>query len=232
MSKASDGVLVGSRDAQEQPKISNIGTSAILFEAPGPFELAQQKRIWALADEVAAWPDVQEVVLGVTNLMLVFGAPPKDLETIYAALSDLWDTLPGKDVSGRVIEIPVVYGGELGFDLPAVAAYSKLDPEEVIRIHSEGDYTVCAVGSSPGFGYLLGLDPRIFMPRKQVPSLRMLKGSVTIAGLQTGVAVSTGPNGWNAIGSAEVTMFDPARDPPSLLAPGDRIKFHVERIEL
>lgn len=222
----------GFGDAQARPKISNIGVSAILFEAPGPFELAPQRRIWALADEVAEWPGVVEVVLGVTNLMLVFDAPPEDIEKVYAALSDLWDALPGKDVSGRMIEIPVVYGGELGFDLQAVAAHAKLSPEEVIRIHSGGDYTVFAIGSSPGFGYLHGLDPRIFAPRKRVPSLRMLKGSVTIGGMQTGVSVSTGPNGWNAIGAADATMFDPARDPPCLLTPGDKIKFSVERIEL
>ena len=88
------------------------------------------------------------------------------------------------------------------------------------------------VSSSPGFGYLHGLDPRIFMPRKTVPSLRMLKGTVTIGGMQAGISVSTGPNGWNAIGWAATPMFDLAKDPPCLLAPGDQIHFAVERIEL
>ena len=221
-----------SRSPQERPKISSIGTRALLLEAPGDFELAQQKRIWSLAEETATWPDVEEVVLGVTNLMLVFKNPPRDLDVAKAALVEAWRRLPEKDVSGKVIEIPVTYGGELGIDVLAVSAYSGLSAEEIIHIHAAGTYTVCAIGSSPGFGYLHGLDPRLFMPRKTVPSLRMLKGSVTIGGIQTGISVSTGPNGWNAIGWASASMFDPTHMPPALLAPGDQIKFLIERIEL
>lgn len=211
-----------------------IGTKAMLFDAPGEFAMSQQRRIWSLADETAGWPEVEEAVPGVTNLMLVFRTPPRDLAATRAALIEAWTRLPEKAGSGRVIEIPVIYGGELGFDLPAVCAYSGLPPEEVVRIHSNGEYTVCAVGSAPGFGYLHGLDPRIFMPRKTVPSLNMPAGLVTIGGMQTGVAVATGPNGWNSIGAttAQVVMFDARRSPPALLAPGDTVRFRAERIEL
>jgi KipI family sensor histidine kinase inhibitor len=230
--RPSRATVTAERPALSDLKVSSIGTRALLLEAPGAFELGQQKRIWSVADEVASWADVEEAVLGVTNLLVVFGKPPRDLEATRAALIDAWHRLPEKAVSGRVIEIPVVYGGELGSDLSAVSAYSGLPPEEIIAIHSAGDYTVCTIGSSPGFGYLHGLDPRIFMPRKTVPSLRMLKGTVTIGGMQAGISVSTGPNGWNAIGWAATPMFDLAKTPPTLLAPGDQIRFLVERIEL
>jgi KipI family sensor histidine kinase inhibitor len=230
--RPSRATVTAERPALSEPKVSSIGTRALLLEAPGAFELGQQKRIWSVADEVASWADVEEAVLGVTNLLVVFTKPPRDLEATRAALMDAWHRLPEKAVSGRVIEIPVIYGGELGSDLPAVSAYSGLPPEEIIAIHSGGDYTVCAIGSSPGFGYLHGLDQRIFMPRKTVPSLRMLKGTVTIGGMQAGISVSTGPNGWNAIGWAATPMFDLAKTPPTLLAPGDQIRFLVERVEL
>lgn len=224
-------IVTAERPALADPKLSSIGTRALLFEAPGAFELRQQKRIWSVADEVATWADVEEVVIGVTNLLVVFSTPPRDLDATRASLLDAWHRLPEKAVSGRVIEIPVVYGGELGSDLAAMSAYSGLPAEEIIAIHSAGQYTVCAIGSSPGFGYLHGLDPRIFMPRKTVPSLRMLKGTVTIGGMQAGISVSTGPNGWNAIGWAATPMFDLTKTPPALLAPGDQIRFLVERIE-
>ena len=217
---------------EKDPKISLIGTLAMLVEAPGDFDLVQQGRIWAMGDVLSSWPNVQEAVIGVTNVMLVFEQPPEDISVLSASIIELWHCLPGRTSTGKLIEIPVVYGGELGFDLPAVAARAGLSERDVVRIHSEGDYTVCAVGSSPGFGYLHGLDPRIFMPRKSVPSLNMRAGSVTIGGMQTGVAVLSSPNGWNAIGWAEVSMFDFRRDQPSLMAPGDRIKFRIDRIEL
>ena len=213
------------------PRISCIGTRALLLEAPGAFELGQQKRIWALADEVSSWPEVEEAVLGVTNLLLVLSRPPRDLDALKAAYAEAWMRAPEKSVSGRIHEVPVVYGGELGSDLARVCDYAKLPPDEVIAIHSTGLYTVCAIGSSPGFGYLHGLDQRIFMPRKTVPSLRMLKGTVTIGGMQAGISVATGPNGWNAIGWSGIEMFDLARTPPCLFAPGDQIRFVVERVE-
>ena len=217
--------------AEELPKLSNIGTRALIIEAPGAFDLLQQRRILALADEVVTWPGVAEVVPGVTNLMVIFAEPPRDLQACRRALAEAWRRLPPKPLASRVIEIPVIYGGELGSDLAAVCAYSGLLREEVIRLHSSGTYTVCCLGSSPGFGYLHGLDPKIFMPRKTVPSLRMLAGTVTIGGMQAGVSVSTGPNGWNAIGFTAVSMFDLARDTPALLAPGDVVRFTIERVE-
>jgi KipI family sensor histidine kinase inhibitor len=204
----------------------------MLVEAPGDFDLIQQGRIWALADALSSWHNVQEAVIGVTNVMLVFEQPPADITALEASIIELWHRLPGRSADGKLIEIPVVYGGEHGFDLPAVAARAGLSGQEVVRIHSEVEYTVCAVASSPGFGYLHGLDPRIFMPRKSVPSLNMRAGSVTIGGMQTGVAALSSPNGWNAIGWAAIPMFDPRSDQPSLMAPGDRVKFRIDRIEL
>jgi allophanate hydrolase subunit 1 len=70
------------------------------------------------------------------------------------------------------------------------------------------------------------------MPRKTVPSLNMARGCVTIGGMQTGVAVLTGPNGWNSIGFADLQMFDPTADVPAIMAPGDTVRFLPERIEL
>jgi KipI family sensor histidine kinase inhibitor len=217
---------------EKDPSNSLIGTLAMLIEAPGEFDMVQQGRIWALADVLSSWGNVEEAVIGVTNLMLVFERPPEDIAGLEASIIELWHRLPGRNADGKLIEIPVVYGGELGFDLPAVAARAGVSEREVVKIHSEGDYTVCAVASSPGFGYLHGLDPRIFMPRKSVPSLNMRAGSVTIGGMQTGVAVLSSPNGWNAIGWASMPMFDPQNDRPSLMLPGDRVKFRIDRIEL
>jgi KipI family sensor histidine kinase inhibitor len=217
---------------EKDPKISLIGTLAMLVEAPGDFDLVQQGRIWALADVLSSWPHVEEAVVGVTNVMLTFEQPPDDIGALTAEIIDLWHRLSPRNSDGKLIEIPVIYGGELGFDLPALVTRSGLSAREIIEIHSAGEYTVCAIASSPGFGYLHGLDPRIFMPRKTVPSLNMRAGSVTIGGMQTGVAALSSPNGWNAIGWASVQMFDPQREQPSLMLPGDRVKFRIDRIEL
>jgi KipI family sensor histidine kinase inhibitor len=217
--------------AEGEPKTSLLGTTAMLFEAPGAFELEQQRRIWALADIVSEWPEVAQATPGVTNLIVVWRDMPQDVQAMSRELLAAWERAEPKDLSGRVVEVPVVYGGGSAPDLAAVAAHTRLDAREIVDIHSGGDYTVCAVGSAPGFGYLHGLDPRLFCPRKAVPAMRVPAGAVSIGGMQTGVSVVTSPNGWNVIGCAHAAMFDVERTPPALLQPGDRVRFVVERVE-
>ena len=97
---------------ERSPKISLIGTLAMLIEAPGDFDMVQQGRVWALADALSSWPNVQEAVIGVTNVLLVFERPPDDIGVLSASIVELWYCLPSRKADGKLIEIPVVYGGE------------------------------------------------------------------------------------------------------------------------
>ncbi|MBB5042116.1 5-oxoprolinase subunit PxpB [Shinella fusca] len=219
-------------DTDGLAKISAIGTRAFLVEAPGAFDLPNQRRIWALSHALEARGEIAEIVPGMTNLLVILKETPDGPEGITHLLQEEWRRAQGVDLAGREIEIAVTYGGEHASDLPALCDLSGLSDREVVRIHHEGTYRVFALGSAPGFGYLHGLDPRIHMPRKTVPSLNMVRGCVTIGGMQTGVAVLTGPNGWNSIGFAELQMFDPLAAAPAVMAPGDTVRFRPERIEL
>jgi KipI family sensor histidine kinase inhibitor len=224
--------LQGAPALQRKAKISTIGARAFLFEAPGDFDLPTQRRIWTLAHALRQWDDLGEIVPGMTNLLAIFKTTPEDPDAVTARLRDAWERAESIAINGKTIEIGVHYGGEHAIDLAALCDRSGLSDREVVRLHYEGIYTVFALGSAPGFGYLHGLDPRIHMPRKTVPSLKMAKGCVTIGGMQTGVAVLTGPNGWNSIGFAELQMFDPEATVPAVMAPGDTVRFLPERIEL
>jgi inhibitor of KinA len=125
----------------------------------------------------------------------------------------------------RIVEIPVIYGGESGPDLAYVAERNNLTPQEVIDIHTGGDYLVYMLGFAPGFPFLGGLDPRIATPRRQTPRLKIEAGSVGIAGEQTGVYPLATPGGWQIIGRTAVDLFLPNETPPTYLRAGDRIRF-------
>ena len=137
----------------------------------------------------------------------------------------------GPNVAGRVVEIPVRYGGDDGPDLADVAAHTGLTPEEVVRRHSAGTYTVYFLGFQPGFAYLGGLDPALATPRRTEPRLAVPAGAVGIGGEQTGVYPAAAPGGWQLIGRTELPLFLPERDPPSLLAPGDTVRFVVASVD-
>jgi KipI family sensor histidine kinase inhibitor len=125
----------------------------------------------------------------------------------------------------RRVEIPVQYGGDHGPDLQAVAQAHGLTPEDVIRIHSQRDYLVYMMGFTPGFPYLGEMDPQLATPRLSTPRSRVPAGSVGIAGEQTGIYPVDSPGGWRIIGWTAQRLFDPDRQPPFLLAPGDVVRF-------
>ena len=81
------------------------------------------------------------------------------------------------------------------------------------------------IGFAPGFPYLSGLDPALALPRLATPRTRVPAGSVAIGGAQTGIYPRESPGGWRLLGRTPLRLFDPQRDPPSLLAPGDRVRF-------
>ena len=214
-----------------KPVFSVLGTTAALFEAPGSaMTLETQQRIWALAKVAQAWPEVSEAVPGMNNLMLAFAQPPRRLEELERRVMDAWDEIRPLKLGGRVIELPVTYGGESGPHIADVVAYTGLGIDDIVELHSAPLYTVYALGSHPGYCYLGGMDPRIATPRRKVPVLSIPGGAVSIGGSQTGVSASAGPSGWNTIGSSPLAFFYPERDVPVLLQHGDSIRFRVEKV--
>ena len=201
-------------------KVRVAGERGLLVEVE---DLETVHRLHAALRELDP-PGVVELVPAYRTVLIV--ADPGQAE----ALDELADRLPGLElppaeaVAGETVEIPVRYDGE---DLPEVAGLTGLAPDEVVRRHTAPEYTVAFLGFSPGFPYLVGLDPALEVPRRDTPRTSIPAGSVGLAGNQTGIYPTATPGGWQLIGRTEVTLFDPARDPPALLAPGTRLRFTV-----
>jgi inhibitor of KinA len=131
----------------------------------------------------------------------------------------------GESAAGRLLTIPVCYGGEHGPDLEAVGAAHGLSADEVVALHRGAEYFVSAVGFTPGFPYLGGLPERLRTPRRSTPRSRVPAGTVAIGGAQSGIYPFESPGGWNLIGRTPWRLFDPYARPPALLRVGDRVRF-------
>lgn len=125
----------------------------------------------------------------------------------------------------RLIEIPVCYDSEFGFDLDRVAEQTKLSQREIVDLHSTCEYRVACIGFLPGFTFLAGLPKNLATPRRDVPRKEIPAGSVGIGGAQTGIYPLRSPGGWNLIGRTPLRLFDATKNPPTLLCPGDRVRF-------
>jgi KipI family sensor histidine kinase inhibitor len=130
-------------------------------------------------------------------------------------------TLP----AARLMEIPVIYGGDYGPDLAFVAGYLGRSSAEVVSLHTSVDYLVYMLGFTPGFPYLGGMDERLAVPRLDQPRMNIPRGSVGIAGKQTGIYPVNSPGGWRLIGRTPLKLYDPSRENPVLLRAGDYLRF-------
>ncbi|MGJ7907317.1 5-oxoprolinase subunit B family protein [Actinopolyspora sp. H202] len=121
-----------------------------------------------------------------------------------------------------LLTVPVIYDGA---DLDAVAELTGLSPREVVDAHTGTEWLVAFGGFAPGFGYLVGGDPRLEVPRRAESRTGVPAGSVGLAGRFSGVYPRTSPGGWQLIGRTELEMWRTDRDPPALLRPGVRVRF-------
>ena len=216
-------------------QFSPLGDRAITITLGSTIDEVTHKRVRAttqalLAGAIAGITDVVPAFASVTihyDPRAVNGdASHSPYARLTARLSDTLAEIRPEDLPApRVVEIPVCYGGDFGPDLDDVANRHALTTDEVVRIHTEGDYLVYMVGFMPGFAYLGGLSDRIATPRRSSPRTAVPAGSVGIGGQQTGVYPMESPGGWNLIGRTPLKIFDIARDEQTLLATGDRVRF-------
>ncbi len=186
------------------------------------------KKVFALwkALEKEQIKGVVEIVPTYRDLCISYSPLEQTPEHLIEICERLIKNLDYEEKSERkVVEVPVVYGGEYGPDLEYLAELHDLTPEEVIEIHSAPEYRIYMVGFAPGFPYLGGLDERLHTPRREVPNPRVPSGSVGIGGKQTNVLTITGPSGWWYIGMTPLVFVDVEKEDPTLIKPGYYIKF-------
>ena len=199
--------------------IRPFGESALLVET-GTAERAQ-----ALAEALPeAMAEVTAVVPGLQSLLVELDSAA-DMADAAKAVERLMVAVDPTPLGGREITVRVAYGGDDGPDLPDVARLCGISEEEVIARHLASDLRVLFLGFAPGFAYLGELPDELRVTRLSNPRTRTPAGSVAIAGSMSGIYPADLPGGWRVIGRTDLALFDPRRDPPALLAPGDRVRF-------
>ena len=228
-------------------EIIPLGDSALIVRVREQFEDAPEEtldevlRVFQLLQRVAI-PGVIELAPAYTSVAIFFD--PVAVLDANGAANGAFDSLAAKirgaitaDSKRRrrrtatharqVTEIPVCYDPEFGFDLDRVAEHTKLSEREVVDLHRTGEYRVACIGFVPGFTFLAGLSKNLATPRRDVPRKEIPPGSVGIGGAQTGIYPLRSPGGWNLIGRTPLKLFDPSKNPPTLLRPGDRVRFRA-----
>lgn len=202
-----------------------LGESAVVLELEPPISLASQQRIWGLTRRLEEAEAVREVIPGMNNITVILRDPQNLALDGIERIQRWWEESEAIVPEPRRIEIPVRYGGDAGPDLQVVAEHNGLSISQVVEQHSSVDYIVYFLGFQPGFAYLGGLAATLQTPRRAEPRLLVPAGSVGIGGSQTGIYPLATPGGWQIIGQTPQKLFNPAGETPTLLAPGDTVRF-------
>jgi KipI family sensor histidine kinase inhibitor len=213
-------------------RVLPAGDSALVLRIGDRIDPAVNARALAVARDFRSPGEtaIRDVVVGYASVTVYFDPLEISAREIEERLRDA-TSRQRPDVeprAGNVVVIPVRYGGSDGPDLSEVAAFAACTEGEVIQRHLAREYRVFMIGFLPGFPYMGVVDERIAMPRRETPRLAVPAGSVGIAGLQTGVYPVQSPGGWRLIGRTDVGLFDAGQTPPTLLQPGDTVRFARE----
>jgi inhibitor of KinA len=216
-------------------RIVPAGESVLIIEFEERIDPLVNATTIACAESIqaAAVAGVRDVVPTYRSVAVYFDPLRTDTDALLERITHEAETAgPGALVAREPLRIPVCYGGDLGPDLPQVAAFARMSADEVVQRHASATYRVFMLGFVPGFAYLGMVDPDIAMPRRATPRVRVPMGSVGIAGVQTGIYPAETPGGWQLIGQTPVRPFDPRRDDPFLMKAGDAVQFYaIERAE-
>ena len=209
-----------------RPTIRYLGDAAISVDFGDRIDADITRRVLALSAAVAqrAPVGVVETVPTYRALLVLVDPVVADHARLRDLLAELAHAALPAPRSGRLWEVPVVYGGDFGPDIDTVAAQCAMTARAIADLHAAAEYTVAMIGFLPGFCYLSGLEPRLAIPRRTTPRPCIPSSSISIGGAQTAIGSVAGPSGWHLIGRTPVRPFMPERDPVFLFAPGDRVR--------
>ena len=217
-------------------RIVQAGESALIVEFEERIDPDVNAQAIRCAEAIQAFclAGVRDVVPTYRSVAVYFDPLRTDTEALVRGVEQAASSQPPpvSSAAREPVRIPVCFGGELGPDLGAVAAFAGLTEDEVVRVHTSTTYRVFMLGFVAGFAYLGIVDRRIAAPRHSTPRVRVPIGSVGIAGMQTGIYPAETPGGWQLIGRTPLKPFDPSRDDPFLMKAGDSVQFYpIERDE-
>ncbi|MGW7316552.1 5-oxoprolinase subunit B family protein [Streptomyces sp. NPDC054854] len=195
-----------------------VGNSALLIEVESAADVAALHAEVLRRRDAGELEGVRDVVPAARTVLLDGVRDPGPLAGRIAR----WEVPPLTETDGPLVTVAVRYDGP---DLAEVAAGWGVSPDEVPGLVGGIVFRVAFCGFAPGFGYLTGLPAHLRPPRRATPRTAVPAGSLALAGEYAGVYPRSSPGGWQLIGSTDAVLWDPAREPAALFAPGVRVRF-------
>jgi inhibitor of KinA len=206
-----------------------VGDAAVLAVLGDSVDEATLPRVWSLAAALRTTlgNSALDIVPAFASVLVRFDPSVARLATIMACVRGALEHAGAAgEASSRLVDVRVCFDPEFGLDIGDIARHAKTSEAEVVEAFCEPTYRVAFLGFTAGFPYLTGLPKALDVPRLATPRVRVPAGSVALAAGICGVYPRPSPGGWRILGKTAADIFNAAREPAALFAPGDRVRFH------
>jgi inhibitor of KinA len=221
----------------DEVRFFSLGDSALTVEFGNTISIELNRKCVGLAEKLTREPfaGFVEAVPAYASISIYYDLVEvrrcfPEFSSAFCAVKSFTEHLlenlsVSNEETSRLVEIPTYFDADTGPDLEIVSEQSRLSVDSVIELFTGTIYRVFMLGFLPGFSYMGEVDERIATPRKKTPRAYVAKGSVGIAGRQTGIYSLDSPGGWQIIGRTDLELFTPYTETPCLLRAGDRVRF-------
>ncbi len=203
------------------------GDTALVVEFGDRIDHELSNRVLCLRSLVQAsdTPGIIETVPTYRSLLILYDPLTIDSSSLIAKISKLLDQGSPHARPATLWRLPACYESTHAPDLQEVAERTGHSIEEIVQAHIDTVFHVYMIGFVPGHPYMGNLPEWISLPRRVDPRVRVPAGSLAIAGTLGVIYPIESPGGWHLIGATPVRLFDSGAARPSLLSPGDKVKF-------
>ena len=203
------------------------GDTALVVEFGDRIDRALSDRVLQLSQRIRVdrLPGVTETVPTFRSLMVHYDPTATNGARLVSEIRARIGDSEARTHRCRLWRLPACYAPSFAPDLVSVAERTGLAPQEVVRRHAQTQFHVYMIGFTPGCPYMGDLPPELHLPRRVDPRMRVPSGSIAIAAGLSIIYPAESPGGWHLIGATPVQLFDPRSKRPSLLAPGDAVRF-------
>ncbi|OEF23849.1 5-oxoprolinase subunit PxpB [Vibrio rumoiensis] len=220
--------VIQANNQNNTQRVVRLSETHLMVYVDDNIDITHAPKLALLCEKIKhTFPELIEIIPSYTSIMIEFHplhTQVAKLEVFLRSLLVEFEKLQ-PTLKQQLIQLPVYYHPDVAPDLEALAKTHEIDIADVIQIHSEMEYTVCAIGFAPGFAFLGAVDERIVTARHAEPRLNVVKGSVGIADQQTAVYPADSPGGWQIIGNCPIDLFNPAANPMTPFKVGDKVRF-------
>ncbi|WP_084783099.1 5-oxoprolinase subunit PxpB [Bacillus dakarensis] len=210
------------------PTFTTMGDQAVVIQFEKNISIETNKKVQTLSRliEESQIPGVIQLIPAFNNLTVCYDPMVIGYVELLEELKQIEGNISKQvPLNSKTLYVPVAFGGEYGPDLEEIANHAGVSVDEVLSILQSKPYYVYMIGFIAGYPYGGDIDPRLSLPRRTNPRIRVRKGTIQIVNNLTGIFTMDAPSGWHLVGWTPMEMFNPYAEPPSMLQAGDFIQY-------